>query len=192
MKDLIKSHIQASISTKQAILADQKFQETLLSVGNKLRASVAAGGTIFVCGNGGSTCDAMHFTEELVARYKAERPGVKAMHFGDSSTITCWANDYDFESAFERQAETFCGPNDVIFGITTSGNSKNVLRAVRKAREKGAYTVGFTGKDGGQLKNEVDQVFIVPSNKTEIIQESHIMCIHILCEFFEPINNEKN
>jgi D-sedoheptulose 7-phosphate isomerase len=127
----------------------------------------------------------MHFTEELVARYKRERPGIKAAHFHDPSVITCWSNDYTFETVFERQARTFCGPLDTLVGISTSGNSANVIRAVNAAKEKGTTTIGLLGKDGGKLATLCDIPLVVPSNATERIQEVHITFVHIFCELLE-------
>ncbi|MCL4142152.1 UNVERIFIED_CONTAM: hypothetical protein GTU68_028180 [Idotea baltica] len=130
----------------------------------------------------------MHFTEELVARYKSNRPGYKAMHFMDPGTITCWSNDYEYESAFERQVETFCTDKDILMGISTSGNSANILKAIEKAKEKNCFTIVLMGKDGGITKGKADLELIVPSNATERIQEIHIMLIHLFCEFLEPKN----
>lgn len=127
----------------------------------------------------------MHLVEELVARYKRERPGVRAHHFGDPSTLTCWSNDYSFEGAYERQVKTFCGPNDLLIAISTSGNSKNIVRAVTAAKALGTYVVGFLGKDGGVLKPLCNTAIVVPSSETERIQEVHITIIHILCELLE-------
>ncbi len=185
MKTLAKQFLTESARIKSVIASDDVLLATIEKAAIECRSRLAAGGTIFTCGNGGSTCDAMHFAEELVARYKRERPGFKAMHLMDPGTITCWANDYTFETAFARQAETFCSPSDVLFGLSTSGNSKNILNAVRTAKEKGTFTIGLAGKDGGALKDACDLCIIVPSNETDRIQESHITIIHILCELIE-------
>lgn len=146
---------------------------------------IKSGGTIFACGNGGSSNDAMHFVEELVARYKRERRGIKAMHFMDPAVLTCWSNDYDYATAFERQAQTFCGKNDILLAISTSGNSANVNKAVAVCKKNKAKTIALTGKDGGTLKNLADICFVVPANETERIQEVHITLIHIFCELIE-------
>lgn len=185
MQHTIATLLKASADLKNTIAADTTVLTALERAVVQLRETIAAGGTIYSCGNGGSTCDAMHFTEELVARYKRERPGIKAHHFHDPSTLTCWSNDYTFETVFERQVRTFCGPNDTLVGISTSGNSANIVRAVEAARERGTATIGFLGKDGGRLASLCDIPIIVPSNATERIQEAHITFIHIFCELLE-------
>ncbi len=185
MTDTIRSALQASIQTKQAILDSAPLLSGIQAAATRLIACARAGGTIFACGNGGSSCDAMHFVEELVARYKRDRPGIRAQHFSEPGILTCWSNDYEFASVFERQADTFCKPGDVLVGISTSGNSENVLRAVTAAKKRASWTLGLLGRDGGKLKSVCDQALIVPSPATERIQESHITIIHILCELVE-------
>jgi len=185
MQATIAELLSQSAALKQSIAADPVLLGALERATLQLKRTVASGGTIYSCGNGGSTCDAMHFTEELVARYKRERPGIKAAHFHDPSVITCWSNDYTFETVFERQAKTFCGPHDTLVGISTSGNSANVIHAVRAAKEKGTTTIGLLGKDGGQLAKMCDIPLVVPANATERIQEAHITFIHIFCELLE-------
>jgi D-sedoheptulose 7-phosphate isomerase len=143
------------------------------------------GGRLYACGNGGSACDAMHLVEELVARYKRDRPGLPAHHFLDAPTLTCWGNDYDFESGFERQVEAMVRPGDLLVAISTGGNSPNVVRAARAAAGRGAVTVGLTGRDGGALRAACTETLVVPSDATERIQEGHIVVIHLLCELVE-------
>lgn len=143
------------------------------------------GGTIFSCGNGGSTCDSMHLTEELVARFKRERPGIKAQHFCDPSTITCWTNDYDFEGVFERQVRTFMTPRDVLVAFSTSGKSPNIIRALKAAKEIGAKTILLGGKTGGEAKQVADTSLIVDSSLTSHAQEAHSVLIHVLCDHLE-------
>lgn len=127
----------------------------------------------------------MHLVEELVARYKSERPGLPAHHLMDPATLTCWSNDYEYATAFKRQVEAMVRPGDVLVGISTSGNSPNVIAAVEAARERGALTIGLTGGDGGALRSAAEEVLIVPSEATERIQEGHITVIHLLCELVE-------
>lgn len=185
MKEIIHSFLKESIATKERLLADEAQVELIARAGQEIKKCAHAGGTLYVCGNGGSACDAMHFTEELVARYKRDRKGYRAMHFMDASTLTCWSNDYDYQGAFARQAETFCQPGDVFVGISTSGNSDNVIMAARAAKAKGAYTIALAGKGGGKIVSEVDTAIVVPSKETDRIQESHITLIHMFCEFIE-------
>ncbi len=183
--EIFRKAFEDSIKVREKIFADNDFQNKLADTARLLKEVTAKGGTIYSCGNGGSSCDAMHLSEELVARYHKERPGIKAMHFGDPGTLTCWGNDYSYETAFKRCAETFCTSSDVLIGISTSGNSKNVIMAVEAAKEKGSKTIGFLGKDGGVLKSKVDIPLIVPSDNTARIQEVHITLVHILCEMIE-------
>ncbi|RIL10878.1 MAG: phosphoheptose isomerase [Proteobacteria bacterium] len=170
---------------KEELAKDPKFLNAMEAAALMLKSCLAEGGTIYACGNGGSACDAMHFTEELVARYKKERPGMRARHFLDPGILTCWANDYDYTSVFERQALTFCSPKDVLLAISTSGESENVLRAVQAAKKLGSKTLGLIGRDGGNLGPACDLALVVPVQETERIQEAHITIIHILCELLE-------
>lgn len=187
MQQIIKDILLASSSLKSALAADAKFLSLVSEAAEQLAKTVKSGGTIYACGNGGSACDAAHLSEELVARYKRERPGIKAMHFGDPGTLTCWGNDYDYATAFERQAQTFCAANDTLVAISTSGNSANILKATAAARAKGCRVIGLTGKDGGKLKDACDFAIVVPAKETERIQEAHITIIHIWCELLETV-----
>ena len=179
---LIRSALDESARMKLA-LRDQA--PDLLRMADAVADAFRAGNRLYACGNGGSACDAMHLVEELVARYQRERPGLPAHHMIDGPTLTCWANDYDFESAFERQVETMVRPGDVLVALSTSGNSANVLRAVHAARARGAVTVGLTGRDGGALAGLCTHSLVVPAQATERIQEGHITLIHLLCELVE-------
>ena len=174
-----------SANLKAALSKDEKFVEGISRSCAILNDTIRQSGTIYACGNGGSTCDAMHLVEELVARYKRERPGIKAHHFMDPSVLTCWSNDYSYEDAFRRYAETFCGVNDVLVAISTSGNSKNILQAVTAAKSKGTKVIGLAGKDGGELSKVSDVALVVPGSFTERIQEVHITIIHIWMELLE-------
>ena len=148
-KDLFQSHLAASL---EAIRSVSKLEEDLLRTVDACEKCVNSGGVIYAFGNGGSACEAMHLVEELVARYLMERPGIKAQHFLDSSTLTCWGNDYNFNDGFRRQTETFVTSKDVVFAFSTSGNSENVLRALEVARQKGATVILMGGRDGGKAK----------------------------------------
>ena len=184
---IISDLLADSAALKSSLVKNQAFLNAVAKTAVAIKKSIAQGGTIFVCGNGGSTCDAMHFVEELVARFKRERPGIRAMHFMDSSILTCWSNDYDYHDAFARQARTFCTEKDLLIGISTSGNSKNILAAIDAANTAGSVTVGFSGKDGGKLNQHASINIVVPSEHTERIQEVHITVIHILCELLERV-----
>jgi D-sedoheptulose 7-phosphate isomerase len=151
----------------------------------RLAAAFREGKRLYACGNGGSACDAMHLVEELVARYKRERPGLPAHHLLDAPTLTCWSNDYEFATAFRRQVETLAGAGDVLVALSTSGNSPNVIQALEAARDRGVVTVGLTGRGGGRMRALCDHCLVVPSEATERIQEGHVTLVHLLCDLVE-------
>lgn len=150
-----------------------------------LAAAFRAGNRLYACGNGGSACDAMHLVEELVARYKRDRPGLPAHHLLDAPTLTCWSNDHEFATAFRRQVEALARPGDVLVALSTSGRSPNVLQALEAARAAGVVTVGLTGGDGGAMPPLCDECLVVPARTAERIQEGHITLIHLFCELVE-------
>jgi D-sedoheptulose 7-phosphate isomerase len=158
---------------------------TITRMAERITESFRAGGRLYACGNGGSACDAMHLVEELVARYKRDRPGLPAHHLMDAATLTCWSNDYEFATAFRRQVETMGRPGDVLVAISTSGRSENVMLAVEAANSRDMVTLGLTGRDGGIMLGSCTETLIVPSQATERIQEGHITVIHLLCELVE-------
>ncbi len=182
MKTLIEAHLRASSQTKLSLLSSVPLLEQMITT---LYSVVSAGGRIYAAGNGGSTCDAMHFTEELVARYDRERPGIAAQHLCDVGTITCWANDYSFDSVFSRQVETLVTNRDALVVFSTSGNSRNILAALEAAAKKGAVTIALLGKGGGKAKSLAKIALVVESDVTAHIQEAHITIVHILCEGLE-------
>lgn len=149
-------------------------------------ASLRQGGKLLLCGNGGSAADAQHLAAELVGRYQLERRALAAVALTtDTSILTSVANDYDFESVFERQVEGLGRCGDVLLGISTSGNSKNVLRAMARAREMGLTTIAFTGGDGGDMARLADVAIVAPARQTCHIQEMHIAAGHLLCGLVE-------
>ena len=144
------------------------------------------GGRLILLGNGGSAADAQHIAGELVSRFRKERRALPAIALTtNTSILTAIGNDYDYDSVFTRQIEAWVSPGDVVVGISTSGHSANVLSAMQKARELGAYTVGLTGRDGGPLAAAVDLVLVVPSHDTPRIQEAHSTIGHIVCDLVE-------
>ncbi|MDB4894787.1 MAG: phosphoheptose isomerase [Firmicutes bacterium] len=152
-------------------------------VGRVICAALAGGGRLLLFGNGGSAADAQHFAAELVGRYRRERRPLPAVALTtDSSALTCIGNDYDFSAVFARQVAALGGPGDVVVGITTSGNSENVVRGLAAAREQGAVTVALTGEGGGRAAAAADHALVVPSAVTARIQEMHTLIIHLLCE----------
>ena len=147
---------------------------------------VADGGTVFWFGNGGSATQALPFAPELVGRFERNRPGIRSYALvADTSLMTAVANDYSFEVIFARQIESLCRRGDVAVGLSTSGNSPNVLQAIDAAASLGALTVGFTGGDGGKLAQTVDFSIVAPSSRTCRIQEAHLFLGHTLCELIE-------
>jgi phosphoheptose isomerase len=186
-QDPVQSICDALEESARIKLALREQAEDIVRLAGSVAAAFRAGGRLYACGNGGSACDAMHLVEELVARYKRERPGLPAHHLLDGPTLTCWGNDYDFETAFRRQVEAFVRPGDVLVAISTSGSSPNVLRAVEAANERGALTLGLTGRDGGRMRELCREVLVVPAQATERIQEGHITLIHLLCELLEEM-----
>jgi D-sedoheptulose 7-phosphate isomerase len=180
--DLVRSALEESARVK---LAMREQAPQIVTIATLMVQAFRSGNRVYACGNGGSACDAIHLVEELVARYKRERPGLPAHHLLDAATITCWGNDYEFDSIFQRQVETLMRAGDVLVALSTSGNSRNVLLAVEAANERGAVTIGLTGRDGGKMKDVCSETFVVPAEATERIQEGHITVIHLLCELVE-------
>lgn len=170
-------------------LKDRFFAEStggLLEAGRRVAACLRAGGKVLVFGNGGSAADAQHFAGELVGRYLRDRPGLPALALTtDASVVTAVANDIGYEAVFRRQVEAHGRRGDVAVGISTSGNSPNVVEALRAAREAGLVTVALTGEGGGRMAALADQLIAVPSRDTPRIQEVHTMVVHILCAIVE-------
>lgn len=159
---------------------------TIDSAVSKIVAALTQGGKLFFMGNGGSAADAQHLAAEFIGRFKAERRAFPAIALGtDTSILTALSNDYDYSIIFSRQLEALCHPSDVVVGITTSGNSKNVLKGIETAKQIGAYTIGLTGCSGGLLAPLVDLCLCIPSENVARIQEAHIFIGHTLCELIE-------
>jgi len=154
------------------------FSEAILN-------TVNSEGNLFVCGNGGSHCDAMHFAEEWTGKYRKNRRPIGALALGDASHSTCVGNDYGFEHIFERQIQGLGRSGDLLVGLSTSGNSKNVILAFEAAKKIGMKTVALLGRDGGLLKEVADIAIVVPGNTSDRIQELHIKIIHIVIESVE-------
>jgi D-sedoheptulose 7-phosphate isomerase len=150
-----------------------------------MTASWDRGGKILFAGNGGSAADAMHFAEELVVRYHRDRKALAAIAFLDPTTVTCAGNDLGYDHVFSRQIEALAKPEDVFIGVTTSGNSPNLLAAFKAARAMGLTTIGFLGKDGGAAKSLVDIPLVIPSARTARVQEAHKMIYHALCDYID-------
>lgn len=150
------------------------------------RSAIASGRTIFLMGNGGSACDCQHFAAELVGRFQKERQAMAAVALTtDTSILTALGNDYGFEIVFSRQVEALVRPGDLVIGISTSGNSANIMKALEKANERGAVTIGLTGRSGGKMKNLCDICICIPSDVTARIQEAHLLVEHLVCQRIE-------
>lgn len=164
----------------------EEMPEKLLAVAEELTACLKSGNKILLCGNGGSAADAQHLAAELVGRFRKERQGLAALALTtDTSILTAVGNDFSFEEIFSRQVEALGNAGDVLVAISTSGTSKNVLAAIRKAKSLGLRTIGLLGNQGGQMAALVDHALVVPSSDAQRIQECHITIGHILCELVE-------
>lgn len=185
-KEIIISRFRDSIMVKEQIIKDDELIDTISQVADALTTVIQNGNKLILCGNGGSASDALHFAGEIVGRFQKERSAWSAIVLNaDVATLTAIANDYGYDDVFARQAEGHVRPGDLFIGISTSGNSENVLRAVQVAKKKGAITAALLGKDGGRIKDMVDYPMIVRCNTTARVQESHICIIHIICEIVE-------
>lgn len=166
--------------------SNQKNFELIHSAAQIMLNAVKSGNKIISCGNGGSMSDAMHFAEELTGRFRENRPAISAIAISDPSHITCVANDYGFEFIFSRFIEALGKQGDVLLAISTSGNSENILNAIKAAKEKNMKIIGLTGKDGGKMKDLCDVEIRAPfSNYSDRVQEIHIKVIHSLIDFIE-------
>lgn len=167
-------------------MIDNKFKSKIISVSKALSKSLKKGGTIYWCGNGGSASDSMHLSTELIGRLKKNRKPLKSISLSsNASALTCISNDFGFENLFSRQIEALGKKNDVLIAISTSGNSKNILKAIKQAKRNKLFTVSMLGKNGGKCKNKSDIDLIIKSSFTARIQEMHIMIGQIICELIE-------
>ncbi|MEQ8881052.1 MAG: D-sedoheptulose 7-phosphate isomerase [Cyclobacteriaceae bacterium] len=191
MQDLIKQELLEAQKVLDDFLKDEKLLNAIQQTGELMANSIKQGGKIISCGNGGSHCDAMHFAEELTGRYRDNRQALPAVAISDVSHISCVGNDYGFDEIFSRYVEGLGRPGDVLLGISTSGNSKNVIKAVEAAREKEMKVVILTGKDGGKLHGQSDIEICVPHfGYADRIQEIHIKVIHIFILLIEKLTKE--
>lgn len=179
----------AEIQEKEEVL--QKIRTTgyldlVNEAGMRLAQIIKQGNKVLLAGNGGSAADAQHFAGEIVGRFLMERNAIPALSLCvDPSVMTCIGNDYGYEEVFARQVQGLGKEGDAFIGISTSGNSENIIRAITEARKKNMFVVGFLGKDGGKIKDLCDVALVVPSNSTPRIQEIHTFTVHLLCEMIE-------
>jgi D-sedoheptulose 7-phosphate isomerase len=179
--------LRTALAEHQAVMTQlESLLPQIAAVALRLRDCLKQGGKILLMGNGGSAADCQHIAAEIVGRYKRERRGLPAIALTtDTSILTSVGNDYGFEFIFSRQVEALCGPLDVVIGLSTSGNSANVVRAIETAKQIGATTVGMTGGSGGKLAGLCDFNLVMPSSDTPRIQEAHIFIGHVVCELVE-------
>lgn len=178
-QDNIKKHIEVFEKLN-------KYEENFEKIAEKIYLCLINGNKLMLCGNGGSAADAQHIAAEFTGRYLKDRIPLAALALStDTSAITCISNDYSFENIFERQINALGQKGDCILLISTSGNSKNIIKAAEASKEKGITTIGMLGKDGGELKNLCDISLIIENNSTARIQEAHIFIGHCICEYIE-------
>lgn len=182
----IKDIIRESISVKEEILNNKEIIEEIRRVSNLMIEAYKNGNKVLFCGNGGSAADAQHLAAELSGRFYYDRPplNAEALHV-NTSFLTAVANDYSYDRVYSRMVEAVGNKGDILIGLSTSGNSANIVLALEKAEEKGMIRIGLTGRDGGRMNKVCEHIFRVPSEDTPRIQESHIMIGHILCELVE-------
>ena len=186
MKEYIKDQIKKSYEIKQIIYQDEELLNRIEEVARKCVALYKTDKKTILAGNGGSAADAQHIAAELVGRYGFDRPSIPSLSLTtDTSNLTAIGNDYGYDYVFSRQLEGMGQAGDIFIGISTSGNSVNLLKAFESAKKKNIMTVALTGRDGGKMAQLADIALIIPSNSTPRIQESHILIGHILCDIIE-------
>jgi len=184
MQQKIKAELEQSIAVKKQVI--DTLIPQIAQAAKLIAAALKNGNKIMFFGNGGSAADAQHLAGELIGRFLKERKALPAIALStDSSILTCLSNDYNFDIVFSRQIEGLAKSGDIAFGISTSGNSKNVLLGLEKAKELGCKTIGLLGCDGGKIAHKVDVALTVPSKATPRVQESHITIGHIICNLIE-------
>lgn len=185
-QDLIKSELTEAADVLNKFLSDEQNIAQIEAAAKMIADSFKQGGKVLSCGNGGSHCDAMHFAEELTGRYRENRPGLPGIAISDPSHLSCVSNDFGYDFVFSRYVEAVGSKGDVLFGLSTSGNSGNILKAIEAAQAKGMKTIALTGKDGGKMAGLADIEIRVPHfGYADRIQEIHIKIIHIVIQLIE-------
>jgi D-sedoheptulose 7-phosphate isomerase len=186
MKNYIKDQIKKSYETKQDIYSNEALLDTIVEVARECVKLYKGPNKTILAGNGGSAADAQHIAAELVGRYGFDRPSIPSLALTtDTSNLTAIGNDYGYDKVFSRQLEGMGQAGDIFIGISTSGNSANIINAFHSAKTKGIMTVALVGRDGGEMAKLADYAIVIPSNSTPRIQESHILIGHILCDIIE-------
>ncbi|WKE67479.1 D-sedoheptulose 7-phosphate isomerase [Gallaecimonas kandeliae] len=188
LKEIVRQQLTEAAAVLAAFHQDEAQLDAVAKAAELLAASFKAGGKVISCGNGGSHCDAMHFAEELTGRFRDNRPGLPAIAISDVSHLSCVGNDYGFDFVFSRYVEAVGREGDLLFGLSTSGNSANIIKAVEAARAKGMKVILLTGKDGGKLAGAADVEVRVPHfGYADRIQEIHIKVIHSIILMVEKL-----
>jgi D-sedoheptulose 7-phosphate isomerase len=186
VKDLVRRQLAQSVATLSAVLADDAIHDALVKAAQLTAAAMKAGKKLMVCGNGGSAADSQHLVAEFVSRLTIDRPALRAISLTtDTSILTAVGNDYSYDNVFERQVEALGIEGDVLLAISTSGTSKNLLKALKLARKMGIHTIAYTGNKGGAMAELADFNIIIPSDVTMNIQESQLALEHIFCMVVE-------
>lgn len=190
--NIVQMRIRESIAVKQQLLKDPVLLSRIEAAAELIQRSLECGGKVLFCGNGGSAADSLHLAAEFVGKFQKERKALAAVALNANiSSITAIANDYSYDQVFARAVEALMKPEDVLVGISTSGNSENVYQAVLKAREIGGKSISLLGKGGGKMNSVSDIPIVVPSDCTARVQEAHIMIGHIICEIVEDAKDQK-
>jgi D-sedoheptulose 7-phosphate isomerase len=193
-QDRIAAHFQSSLDGLTRAVQSSDLLATTQTIARAVADALKAGNKLLLIGNGGSAADAQHIAAEIVGRYKQERPGWAAIALTtDTSALTAIANDYGFEQIFARQIQGLARRGDVLFALTTSGRSPNILAALRMARDLGVATIGFTGAKGESMRASCDHLFMSPTDDTPVVQQIHMMAMHAICDEVEQslINSAK-
>ena len=189
----VKAALMEAREALDNLLADEAMLSEIDRAGEMMAEAIRAGHRIYSCGNGGSLCDAMHFAEEMTGRYRKNRRPYAATAIADASHLACVANDFGYEEVFSRYVEGVGQPGDVLLGITTSGTSRNVIRAAEAARAKGMKVISLTGRPGNPMAALSDVAIVTPGGRyADRVQELHIKCIHIFIELVERRLNPEN
>ena len=189
--NLLESY-KIELALLENFIKEEEERRETEKVAKELADVFTKGNKVLICGNGGSNCDALHFAEEFTGRFRGDRKALPAIAISDSSHITCVGNDYGFDYIFSRGVEAYGKEGDMFFGISTSGNSPNVIKAVEAAKKLGMKTCVLLGKDGGKLKGMCDYEFIIPGKTSDRIQEIHMTILHIITEGVERIMFPEN
>ena len=189
--NLIESY-KTELELLKSFIEQEEKEKMTEKVASELAKAFSNGNKVLICGNGGSNSDALHFAEEFTGKFRKERRALPALAISESSHITCVGNDYGFDYIFSKGVEAFGKERDLFIGLSTSGNSPNVIKAVEMAKSLGMKTVGLLGKDGGKLKGLCDFEFVIPGETSDRIQEIHMMILHIIIEGVERIMFPEN